>query len=235
MTGSTTAELSPAGDLPRASSFTSADATSISVGAPSEPPVDVHFPGKPTFTLGRLNIHTAGLARQFRLRQKVDLSDRLSAAAGFYYDFKSSKVGPTGLLTYRLDSDSHSKSRLELNDRQLLARKGWDIQIKNATVGVSAEASINYRDADGKPVWGLPVRPDFHVSLDHIKPLKYELIGIGAVLLLNLPVKLNNKEVELPLPAGLGRLKGFMRASLKRTGYMNYKVGFGEGSGILDL
>lgn len=236
MAGSTTA-LAPAGDLAKSSStrFTSADATSVSAGIPSQPPVDAAFPGKPSFSFKLVDIHTAGLARQFRLRQKIDFTDRLSAAAGLCYDFKTQKVGPTGILTFSLDDDKNSKSRIELNDSKVLVRKGWDIKIQQATVGISAECSLNYRDAEGKPFWGQPIRPDLHISLDHVKPLKYELIGIGAVLLLNLPVKLNNKEVELPMPGGLGRLKGFVRASLKRTGYMNYKIGFGESSGILDL
>lgn len=236
MAGSTS-ELTPAGDLPNGSStkFTTADATSVSAGIPSQPSVDLAFPGQPTFSLGPVDIHTAGLVRQFRLRQKIDFTDRLSAAAGLYYDFKSTKVGPTAMLTYRLDDDKSSKSRIELNDSKILVRKGWDLKVKQATVGVSAECSLNFRDADGKPIWGQPIRPDLHISLDHVKPLKYELIGMAAVLLFNLPVKLNNKEVEAAVPGGLGRLKGFLRASLKRTGYTKYKVGFGESSGILDL
>lgn len=81
----------------------------------------------------------------------------------------------------------------------------------------------------------MSLRPDLHISLDHVKPLKYELIGIGLVLLLGLPLSLNNKEVEAGLPLGLNRLKGFGRASVKRAGYMSYKLGCGETSGVLDL
>lgn len=232
-----TAALTPSGALTNGSStkFTTADATSVSAGLPSQPSVDQAFPGQPTFSFGPVDIHTAGLVRQFRLRQKIDLTDKLSAAAGLYYDFKSTRVGPTAMLTYRLDEDKTSKCRIEINDSKVLVRKGWEVQVKKATIGVSAECSLNFRDADGKPIWGQPIRPDLHVSLDHVKPLQYELIGLAAVLLLNLPVKLNNKEVEAAMPGGLGRLKGFVRGSLKRTGYMRYKVGFGESSGILDL
>lgn len=82
---------------------------------------------------------------------------------------------------------------------------------------------------------GYTLRPDLHISLDHVQPLKYELIGIGLVLLLGLPLSLNNQEVEAGLPLGLGRLKGFGRASVKRAGYMSYKLGCGETSGVLDL
>jgi hypothetical protein len=82
---------------------------------------------------------------------------------------------------------------------------------------------------------GYTLRPDLHISLDHVQPLKYELIGISLVLLLGLPLSLNNKEVEAGLPLGLGRLKGFGRASVKRAGYMSYKLGCGETSGLLDL
>lgn len=81
----------------------------------------------------------------------------------------------------------------------------------------------------------MSLRPDLHISLDHVDPLKYELIGIGLLLLLGLPLSVNNKEIEKGLPYGLGRLKGFGRASLKRAGYMQYKLGFGEATGVLDL
>lgn len=109
------------------------------------------------------------------------------------------------------------------------------VKIMNATVGVSAEARLNFHPEgeDGKS--GPTIRPDLHLSLDHVKPFQYELIGIGLVLLLNLPLKLSNKEAEVPLPWGLGRLSGFGRASLKRDGYMKWKVGCGEASGVLDL
>ena len=128
-------------------------------------------------------------------------------------------------------------------DRRLLVRKGWEVNIKHATVGVSAEARLNLveQQTGSKSssslgsLGGYSVRPDLHISLDHVKPLKYELIGIGLVLLLGLPLSLNNKEVEAGLPLGLGRLKGFGRASVKRTGYMSYKLGTGETSGVLDL
>lgn len=54
-----------------------------------------------------------------------------------------------------------------------------------------------------------------------------------AVLLLGLPLALNNKEIE----AGLlgSRLRGFGRASVKRAGYMRWKLGAGESSGVLDI
>lgn len=70
-----------------------------------------------------------------------------------------------------------------------------------------------------------------------MEPLKYELIGIGLVLLLGLPLALNNKEIEAGLPAGLlgRRLRGFGRASVKRAGYMRWKLGAGESSGVLDI
>jgi hypothetical protein len=55
------------------------------------------------------------------------------------------------------------------------------------------------------------------------------------VLLLGLPLKLNNKEVEARLPLGLGALSGFGRASLKRVGYLGWQLGAGEASAVLDL
>jgi hypothetical protein len=59
--------------------------------------------------------------------------------------------------------------------------------------------------------------------------------GIGLVLLLGLPLSVNNKEIEAGLPLGLNRIKGFGRASLKRAGYTSYKIGCGETSGVLEL
>ena len=60
--------------------------------------------------------------------------------------------------------------------------------------------------------------------------------GIGLVLLLGLPLKLNNQQIEAGLPCGLGEhWKFFGKASLKRSGYTKAKIGFGEASGVLDL
>lgn len=43
----------------------------------------------------------------------MELSDRLSASAGLFYDLGSEKLGPWGLLTYKLDPDNpKSKSRI---------------------------------------------------------------------------------------------------------------------------
>lgn len=76
------------------------------------------------------------LVRQFRFRQKVELTDRLEAAAGMLYDLKSSRVGPTASLIYRLDKD-HPKSRIELSslDKRLLLRKGWEVGVVLAGTG----------------------------------------------------------------------------------------------------
>jgi len=43
---------------------------------------------------------------------------------------------------------------------------------------------------------GVARRPEVHLSLDHIKPLRYEIMGIGLVLLTNLPFSLRDKEIE---------------------------------------
>jgi len=107
-------------------------------------------------------------------------------------------------------------------------------------VGVSAECSLKFQDEAGRFSLSSSqqqqlLRPDLHLSLDHVKPFHYELIGIGLVLLLNLPLKLNNKEAEAALPWGLGRLKAFGIGSLRRTGYMRYNLAAKEFSGVLDL
>jgi len=73
---------------------------------------------------------------------------------------------------------------------------------------VPAECSLNFQDEAGKSILSSSqqqqlLRPDLHLSLDHVKPFPVpELIGIGLVLLLNLPLKLNNKEAEAALPGG---------------------------------
>lgn len=97
--------------------------------------------------------------------------------------------------------------------------------VGNLLGGFSSSSNLN----------NMSLRPDLHISLDHVKPLKYELIGIGLVLLLGLPLSLNNKEFEAGLPLGLKALKGFGRASVKRSGYASLKLGAGEASGVLDL
>jgi hypothetical protein len=135
------------------------------------------------------------------------------------------------------------------------------LKIKQATVGVSAEASLSFQDphtdpaAAAKPskttnrssssssssfLAGLSsvtssMHPDLHLSLDYVKPFKYELIGIGLVLLLNMPLKLNNKEAEVGGPWGLRQLKGFGRASVKRAGFMQWKLAAQETSAVLDI
>jgi hypothetical protein len=135
------------------------------------------------------------------------------------------------------------------------------VKIRQATVGVSAEASLSWQDPHAEPATaaktaktaspgssrsssnflaGLSsisssMHPDLHISLDYVKPFKYELIGIGLVLLLNMPLKLNNKEAEFGGPWGLRQLKGFGRASVKRTGFMRWKIGAQETSAVLDI
>ena len=103
--------------------------------------------------------------------------------------------------------------------------------------GVSADSAGSKGSGGGgiSSLSSLSLRPDLHLSLDHVKPLKYELIGIGLVLLSGLSLSLNNKEAEAALPLGLGSLKAFGRASVKRTGYLSCKLGCGEASGVLDL
>ncbi|KAF6261866.1 hypothetical protein COO60DRAFT_1699579 [Scenedesmus sp. NREL 46B-D3] len=306
-------ELPPVG-ASSATSFTTADGDGLTPRMPSQRAEDV-FAGQPTFSLGPIDLHAGGLVRQFRLRQRFSLADKLEAAAGLAYDRQSGRLRPTASLTYRLDAANH-KSRIELSstDRKLLARKGWQVgfrgggrkgigghsvredggrfragrsggqgrgsigagaephanvmtagvagvKIRQATVGVSAEASLSLQDpragpaAAAKPpqatdpgssrsssnfLAGLSrisssVHPDLHLSLDSVKPLQYELIGIGLVLLLNMPLKLNNQEAEFGGPWGLRQLKGFGRASLKRTGFMRWKLGAQEASAVLDI
>eukprot|EP00775_Hariotina_reticulata_P001897 gene1897-2231_t len=198
------------------------------------------FAGQPSFSLGPIDVHAGNLVRQFRVRQKFGLTNRLSATAGLFYDFQSTRVGPTASLVYKLDSNPKSKSRIELTQQHVLLRKGWEFTLKKATVGVSAECSLKFQDEAGKTILSSShqqqlLRPDLHLSLDHVEPFQYELIGIGLVLLLNLPLKLNNKEAEAALPWGLHRLKAFGIASLRRTGYTHYKLAAGEASGVLDL
>ncbi|KAF8061110.1 hypothetical protein HT031_004571 [Scenedesmus sp. PABB004] len=191
------------------------------------------FSGPASFSLGPVDVHAGGLVRRAAVRQRFELTPRLAATAGAAYDFGTGRVGPLASLVYRLDDCAKSKSRLELTDSRLLARKVWELQIKNATVGVAAECSLAFKDERGKLAGSL--RPDLHLSLDHVSPLRYELLGIGLVLLANLPLSLTNKEVEAPLPAGLRRLRGFVRGSVKRAGYGRWRLGVGEASGILDL
>ena len=53
---------------------------------------------------------------------------------------------------------------------------------------------------------------------------------------LNLPMTFSDKGVELPRPCGLGRrLGGFVRASVRRTGYARASVALGEASGVMEL
>ncbi|WIA23501.1 hypothetical protein OEZ85_000244 [Tetradesmus obliquus] len=252
-------ELAPAGSS-LVTSFTTADANGLTSRTASKA-AEGAFAGQPSFSLGPIDLHAGSLVRQFRVRQKFSLSDNLEAAAGLAYDFKSQKVGPTGSLIYRLDPDN-KKSRIELSttDKKLLLRKGWQVKIKQATVGVSAEASLSLQDPHADPgsnpklaktsnpssrssnsfVAGLSsisssMHPDLHLSLDYVKPLKYELIGIGLVLLLNMPLKLNNKEAEFGGPWGSGALKGFARGSVKRAGFMRWQLAAQEGSAVLDI
>ena len=53
------------------------------------------------------------------------------------------------------------------------------------------------------------------------------------MLLLNLPFSLKHKEFELPLPPT--RLRGFLRGSLTRTGYLSAALDLGETSAVLPL
>jgi hypothetical protein len=79
-------------------------------------------------------------------------------------------------------------------------------------------------------------RPGLHVGVDYVKPWKYELAGIALLLALNLPMQFSDKVVELPLPCGLGRrLRGVVRASVRRTGYARASVALGEASGVMEL
>lgn len=65
--------------------------------------VPVSFPSSPLFFP----------ALTLRVRQTLDLTDRLSASAGLYYDLSGNSLAPWGSLTYRLDPDNpKSKSRL---------------------------------------------------------------------------------------------------------------------------
>jgi hypothetical protein len=62
---------------------------------------------------GPLDVYSGSLIRQFRVRQKVELNDRLSASAGLFYDLSAGNLGPWGTLTYKLDpTNKQSKSRI---------------------------------------------------------------------------------------------------------------------------
>lgn len=52
---------------------------------------------------------------------------------------------------------------------------------------------------------GVPRKPEVHISLDHIKPRHWEALGVGLVLLANLPFSLRDKEAEKPTVRGQGR------------------------------
>jgi hypothetical protein len=47
-------------------------------------------------------------------------------------------------------------------------------------------------------------RPELHLSIDHIKPLRYEVLGVGLALLANLPISLRDKELEKATVRGEG-------------------------------
>ena len=72
------------------------------------------------------------------------------------------------------------------------------------------------------------------MSLDYVKPLRYELLGVAAVLLLNLPFSLKHKELELPMFPPT-RLRGFLRGSVTRTAYLGAALDLGETSLVLPL
>eukprot|EP00877_Chromochloris_zofingiensis_P007505 jgi/Chrzof1/3007/Cz12g08010.t1 len=203
-------------------------AADLTRGMADSKPRDSHIGSSSSTSGGKgpITIHTASLKRQFKLRQTFRVSDKLSASIGTAYNPKKESFSPIGSLVYKFDKSS----RLEITEEKAFVKKGWDWTRGAISVGISAQCGYTY-------LGGLDTlhqrKPEVSVSLDYIKPFKYELLGIGLVLLCNLPFKLSNQEFELPLVPP--RLKGFVRGSLHRKGWMKYDLSLGEISPVLEL
>ncbi|KAI8470061.1 MAG: hypothetical protein J3K34DRAFT_459042 [Monoraphidium minutum] len=208
----------PSGDLARQ---LSASAASTS-GAPPHGDEDGD---QGAVRLGPITLGTSGMQLLFRTRQKFQLNDKLQASVGAYYNLRDDRVGPTASLTYMLDD----RTRIELNERRAFVKRKWAWSRGKLGLGIGAECSVTHT---GLPP-GTPRRPELHLSLDHIKPLRWELAGIGLVLLGNLPFSLRDKELERPSIAS--RLLGYTRASVRRTGYAAARVDIAELGGVLEL
>lgn len=178
------------------------------------------------WSCGPLSVDTHVLARTFKLRQVFKLTDQLKASVGAAWNFNQRTLGPIGSLIFQIDDHT----RAELTESRGLLYRRWSLGTEKLSVRLRAECSLGYRDLVGP---GPPVRPGFHLSLEGVKPFKYELLGIGLVLLLNLPVSINNKEAEFKLP-GLTRMNGYGKVSVKRTGPTHFNILPWDAALILD-
>lgn len=175
--------------------------------------------------LGPITLGTADTWWRFHCRQKFRINDKLAASLGAYYSFKDDRIGPTASLTYMLDANT----KFMINEQKALLRRKWAWAKGNFGLGLAAECSLLH--AGLAP--GAPKRPQLHLGLDHVKPLKWELLGVGLVLAANLPFSLRDQELEKASFAS--RLLGFVRAHVKRTGYYRARVDLAECSGVLEL
>ncbi|GBF95729.1 hypothetical protein Rsub_08711 [Raphidocelis subcapitata] len=167
---------------------------------------------------------------RFKLRQAsaggaFQLSDKIRASVGAFYSKTDDRIGPTASITYMLDD----RTRFEVTERRALIKRKWAWSRGNFSLGLGAECALLHTGLAP----GAVRRPELHLSIDHIKPLRYEILGVGLALLANLPISLRDKELEKATLTS--RLLGFTRATLKRTGYASFRLHVSELAGVLDV
>lgn len=89
-----------AAPLARAPSAKAGDGAAAAADAAPGAAADAQEDEAGVIRLGPLAIGTAGLQRQFRLRQRFTLSDKIKASVGAFYSFTDDRVGPTASITY---------------------------------------------------------------------------------------------------------------------------------------